>query len=262
MIAPEPRQTVLNGVLTSYVDVGEGEPIVALHGIPTSSALFVPLVPHLQGYRLIAPDLLGQGRTATPAAGRLDFAAYLEHLGAFLDMIPPRTFHLLVHDFGAVLGLTWATRHLDRVRSVTVLSTTVAFGPRVVLLVGANLILGPRIIEWLLPWTLQRSKNALPPRLQREWAMPWTRRRLLRGMDHFSATHLRNLREHLGVVTRPVLVLWGEADTVFPVSHGEQLRKALPNAVLETIPACGHWAPLDAPCEVAKHVRAFCAIER
>jgi pimeloyl-ACP methyl ester carboxylesterase len=181
---------------------------------------------------------------------------------AFLDAVAPRTFHLLVHDFGAILGLTWATRNVDRVRSVIVLSTTVAFGPRIVLLFGANLILGPRVIEWFLPWTLRRSRDVLAPRLQREWAMPWTRRRLLRGMDHFGARHLRRLRERLATVTRPVLLLWGEADTVFPLSHGDRLRKALPNAVLETIPACGHWAPLDAPCEVAAHVRAFCAKER
>jgi pimeloyl-ACP methyl ester carboxylesterase len=81
-------------------------------------------------------------------------------------------------------------------------------------------------------------------------------------MDHFSARHLRVLQERLVVVTRPVLLLWGEADTVFPVSHGDRLRKALPDAVLETIPACGHWTPLDAPCEVAEHIRAFCTPER
>ena len=259
MIAPEPKQAVVNGLSTSYFDVGEGEPVVALHGIPTSSALFAPLVPHLRGYRLIAPDLLGHGRTEIPAAGKLDFQAYLEHLEAFLDAIPPRKFHLLVHDFGAVLGLTWATRHLERLRSVIVLSTTVTFGPRIVLLVGANLILGPRVIEWFMPWTLQRSRNVLPRELRREWARPWTRRRLLRGMDHFSPTHLRGIRGRLGVVTRPVLLLWGQADNVFPVSHADRLRSALPNAVLKTIPECGHWAPLDAPSEVAQHVCAFCA---
>ena len=262
VIAPDPKQVIVNGLLTSYFDVGEGDPIVALHGIPTSSALFAPLVPHLLGYRLLAPDLLGQGRTETPATGRLGFEAYLEHLEAFLDTIAPRKFHLLVHDFGAVLGLMWATRHVDRLRSVIVLSTTVAFGPRIVLLFSANLILGPRVLEWFLPWTLQRSRSVLPPAVQREWAMPWTRRRLLRGMDHFSARHLRVLQERLVVVTRPVLLLWGEADTVFPVSHGDRLRKALPDAVLETIPACGHWTPLDAPCEVAEHIRAFCTPER
>ena len=262
VITPEPRQALVNGLATSYLDAGEGTPIVALHGIPTSSALFAALVPHLQGYRLIAPDLLGQGGTETPGAGRLDFAAYLEHLEAFLDTIPPLTFHLLVHDFGAVLGLTWATRHLDRVRSVIVLSTTVTLGPRIVLLFGANLLLGARVIEWCLPWTLARSKDVLPRSLQRQWANPWTRRRLLRGMDHFSARRLRRLRERLNIVTRPVLLLWGDADPVFPLTHADRLRQALPDVVLETIPSCGHWAPLDAPCEVAAHIRMFCPVER
>jgi pimeloyl-ACP methyl ester carboxylesterase len=176
VIAPDLKQAVVNGLSTSYVDVGEGEPIVALHGIPTSSALFAPLVPHLHGFRLIAPNLLGHGRTETPAAGRLDFEAYLEHLETFPETVAPPRFHLLVHDFGAVLGLTWATRHLDRLRSVIVLSSMVTFGPRIVLLVGANLILGPRVIEWFMPWTLQRSRNVLPRGLRREWARPELRK--------------------------------------------------------------------------------------
>src|SRR2546425_1976980 len=51
--------TVVGAVRTAYLDIGDGEPIVALHGIPTSSLLFDPLAPHLEGFRLIAPDLLG-----------------------------------------------------------------------------------------------------------------------------------------------------------------------------------------------------------
>ena len=99
---------IVDGIQTAYLDVGDGEPLVALHGIPTSSALFAPLLPRLAGYRLIAPDLLGQGRTEVPAHGRLGFAEYLNHLDVFLREVPPSVFHLLVHDFGGVLGMTWA----------------------------------------------------------------------------------------------------------------------------------------------------------
>jgi pimeloyl-ACP methyl ester carboxylesterase len=65
----------LNGSLTSYLDCGKGETIVALHGIPTSSLLFAPLAPFLDEYRLIAPDLLGQGRSESPPPGPLDYQA-------------------------------------------------------------------------------------------------------------------------------------------------------------------------------------------
>lgn len=104
-------RTDVAGVSTAYLDTGKGEPIVALHGIPTSSWLFEPLVPHLQGYRVIAPDLLGQGGTETPPHGRLVAAAYRRHLGVFLDQLPIEPCHLLLHDFGGILGLAWAARH-------------------------------------------------------------------------------------------------------------------------------------------------------
>jgi len=105
------RSVVLEGITTCYLDAGSGEPLVALHGIPTSSALFEPLVPFLKGYRLIAPDLLGQGDTDVPGTGPLGYAAYARHLRTFLEAVPPPTFHLLVHDLGGILGLEWACDH-------------------------------------------------------------------------------------------------------------------------------------------------------
>lgn len=255
------RQTIVDGLRTAYFDVGEGVPIIALHGIPTSSALFAPLIPHMAGYRLIAPDLLGQGQTEVPRSGRLDFAAYFRHLKAFLDDFAPPTFHLLVHDFGAVLGLAWAADHATRLQSIIVLSTTVTFSVRVAWLYAANLVLGRAALRWLMPWTLKRER-VVPPETLREWARPWTRQRLLRGIDHFSPRRLRHVRQRLVFLTRPVLLIWGEDDEVFPTSHADVLRRTLPQATFVTIPKCGHWAPLDAPHEVADLVRAFCSQSR
>ena len=79
------KSRVIASVTTAFVDHGSGEPLVALHGIPTSSALFVGLIPYLGGFRVLAPDLLGQGETQTPNVGKLGFAAYRGHLQAFLD---------------------------------------------------------------------------------------------------------------------------------------------------------------------------------
>jgi haloalkane dehalogenase len=126
---PEPakkKSILVGGVWTSYIDAGAGDTIVALHGIPTSSALFEPLIPFLASYRFIAPDLLGQGDTESPAKGSLGFSAYCRHVDAFLDAVPPPSFHLLVHDLGGVIGLLWASERAERIRSITVLSTTVS----------------------------------------------------------------------------------------------------------------------------------------
>ena len=246
----------VDGIQTAYQDVGAGEPIVALHGIPTSSALFAPLVPRLAGYRLIAPDLLGQGQTERRAHGSLGFAAYFQHLDAFLREVPPPVFHLLLHDFGGVLGMTWAIANADRVKSIVLLSTTVTRSTRVALLGAANLLVGAGGLRYLLPKTLIRHR-ALPPELLHDWARPWTRRRLLRGQDFFSPSRLRQLRERLSKFPRPVLLVWGTSDQVFPLAHAKVLLEMLPHATMVTIPRCGHWSTLDAPEEVADTVTTF-----
>jgi len=249
--------TTVGGVSTAYLDAGEGEPIVALHGIPTSSLLFDPLVPHLEGYRLVAPDLLGQGGTEIPRHGRLDAAAYQRHLDAFLDQLPLQSFHLLVHDFGGPLGLTWAAEHRARVKSIVMLSTTISPSARVTLFYVFNLLFGRMALRRALPWTLVRPRE-LSRQLLDEWTSPWTRRRLLRGWDHFGARHLRAVRDRLKRLDCPTLIVWGMNDRVFPLAHARLIHELLPHAALATIPRCGHWATIDAPEQVAAEVRRFC----
>jgi pimeloyl-ACP methyl ester carboxylesterase len=245
------------GVSTACLDIGDGEPIVALHGIPTSSLLFDPLVPHLEGYRLIAPDLLGQGCTELPRHGPLDAAAYRRHLDAFLEHLPLQAFHLLLHDFGAVLGLMWAAEHRSRVKSMIVLSTTISPGARVALFYVFNLLFGRAALRQVLPRTLTRPFE-LSPQVLEEWTRPWTRRRLLRGWDHFGARHLRAVRERLIAIDCPALIVWGLNDRIFPLTpHARRLHQLMPHAALTMIPQCGHWATIDAPEEVASEVRTF-----
>ena len=253
-----PRKSIqLDSVATAYLDAGQGETIVALHGIPTSSLLFAPLLPHLSNYRLIAPDLLGQGRTETPTTGHLDYSAYADHLHAFLCAVPPEHFHLLVHDLGGVLGLDWATENTERLKSLIILSTTVTESIRVgKLLYAANLVLGQHLLRWGMQSTLNRPQR-LDNALMEEWIRPWSRRRILRGMDHFAGRHLRRIRSKLGRLQVPVLVVWGEQDRIFPLRHASSIIQASPEAKMRTIKQCGHWSPLDAPEEIAQFITEF-----
>ncbi len=247
----------LNGISTAWLDMGRGEPVVALHGIPTSSALFEPLLPFLNDHRLIAPDLLGQGLTETPPVGPLDHAAYARHLDAFMQKIPPRSFHLLVHDLGGVLGLRWAADNVERVRSLVILSTTITLSFRVSFLIyAANLIFGREMLRRALPRTLKRG-DILDPSVIEIWAAPWTRRRLIRGRDHFARRHLRRLRSKIDRLRCPVLLIWGDEDDIFPLYHAHAIMKYLTQAKLSIIERCGHWSPIDAPEEVGKLMAEF-----
>jgi len=257
----EPRRFVhAGGVRTAYLDSGAGEPIVALHGIPTSSELFEPLLPWLDGFRLVAPDLLGQGETEVPRRGRLGHAEYAAHLAAFLDTVAPPTFHLMVHDFGGVLGLPWAAAHPERLRTLLVLSTTASFTLRWWVLCrwmwAAELLGGAKAIRRAIVQTLRRP-GSVPAALVDRWARPWTRQRVLRGRDHFARRHLHPVTAALGRIDVPALVLWGKLDRVFPPRYGRRIAKRLPRGVSDTVAGAGHWMPIDRPEATGEAISTF-----
>jgi len=118
--------TVL-GQQMAYVEVGEGDPIVFLHGNPTSSYLWRNVMPHLEGRgRLIAPDLIGMGASAklAPRAGdgaddRYRYSAHRRYLAAFLEAVGvERDVWFVIHDWGSVLGFEWARAHESQVRGI------------------------------------------------------------------------------------------------------------------------------------------------
>ena len=116
------RRRVL-GREMAYVEVGEGDPIVLLHGNPTSSYLWRNVLPHLQPRgRCIAPDLIGMGDSdklpdSGPASYRfVEHRRYLDALLEALDVHERVT--LVVHDWGSALGFDWANRHREAVRGI------------------------------------------------------------------------------------------------------------------------------------------------
>ena len=107
----------------SYVDEGEGDPIVFLHGNPTSSYLWRNVLPHLEGQgRLIAPDLIGMGDSdplPDSGPGRYRFVEHREYLDALLEQLEVReNVTLVIHDWGSALGFDWARRHPDAVKGI------------------------------------------------------------------------------------------------------------------------------------------------
>jgi haloalkane dehalogenase len=119
----ERRRVRVRDAEMAYVDVGSGDPIVFLHGNPTSSYLWRNVIPHVQHLgRCIAPDLIGMGESdklPDPGPGTYSFAthaAYLEEFLAQVGVDGPVTF--VLHDWGSALGFDWANRHRGAVRGL------------------------------------------------------------------------------------------------------------------------------------------------
>jgi len=124
---PHPRRRV--PVLDSemaFVDVGAGDPVVFLHGNPTSSYLWRNVIPHvLPLARCLAPDLIGMGESGPAPAGSYRFVDHARYLDAWLDALALRRVTLVVHDWGSALGFHWARRHADRVRGLVYMEALV-----------------------------------------------------------------------------------------------------------------------------------------
>src|SRR6201993_4666782 len=116
------RRRVLGSEM-AYVDVGQGDPIVLLHGNPTSSYLWRNVLPYLQPLgRCIAPDLIGMGdsgKLANSGPGSYRFAEHRRYLDALLEALDVRErVTLVIHDWGSALGFDWANRHREAVKGI------------------------------------------------------------------------------------------------------------------------------------------------
>jgi len=123
------RRLVLDREM-AYVEVGKGDPIVVLHGNPTSSYLWRNVLPHLQPLgRCIAPDLLGMGdsdKLPNSGPGSYRFVEHRRYLDALLEALNVRervTF--VIHDWGSGLGFDWANRHRKAVRGIAYMEAIV-----------------------------------------------------------------------------------------------------------------------------------------
>lgn len=118
------------GKQMAYVDTGDGDPIVFLHGNPTSSFLWRFVMAELEGNgRLIAPDLIGMGdseKLDDPGPGSYTFVEHRRYLDALLDSLDLGSqVVLVIHDWGSALGFDWANRHRDRIKAIAYMEAIV-----------------------------------------------------------------------------------------------------------------------------------------
>jgi haloalkane dehalogenase len=168
------------GIDMAYVEAGEGDPIVLLHGNPTSSYLWRNVLPYLQPHgRCIAPDLIGMGdsgKLPDSGPGSYRFVEHRRHLDALLEALDVHErVTLVVHDWGSALGFDWANRHREAVKGIAYMEAIVRpqawdhwdkMGKRTLLQelrseAGEAMILRDNLfIEQVLPHAVLRSLSA------------------------------------------------------------------------------------------------------
>ncbi len=127
----EKKFASIHGKKMAYVEEGSGDPIVFLHGNPTSSFLWRNIMPHLEGKgRLIAPDLIGMGDSEKLENSGPDRYTYVEHrkylFALFEELGIKENVTLVIHDWGSGLGFHWAHQNPDAVKGIAFMEAIVA----------------------------------------------------------------------------------------------------------------------------------------
>ena len=121
----ESKYVTVKGSKIHYIDEGVGDPILFLHGNPTSSYLWRNVIPHLSGLgRCIALDHIGMGKSDKPDIdyGFADASSYLE---GFIDQLGLTNITLVIHDWGGILGFHYANTHRDNVKAIAFMEASI-----------------------------------------------------------------------------------------------------------------------------------------
>ncbi len=122
----ESRFVNINGYRIHYVEQGQGDPVLFIHGNPTSSYIWrniLPKVARESGKRGIAPDLIGFGKSDSPEDGEYSAQFHAEILEGFIETLKLRNIILVLHDWGGPIGTSYAVGHPGNIRGVALLET-------------------------------------------------------------------------------------------------------------------------------------------
>ncbi|OGL01044.1 MAG: haloalkane dehalogenase [Candidatus Rokubacteria bacterium RIFCSPHIGHO2_12_FULL_73_22] len=281
-VDPHPRRRValLDSEL-AYVDTGAGEPIVFLHGNPTSSYLWRNVIPHVAGLgRCLAPDLVGMGDSGKAPAGAYRFADHARYLDAWFEALGlARNVVLVVHDWGSALGFHWARRHPERVRGIAYMEAIVRpvtwaewpeaarkifqamrspAGEEMVLQknVFVERILPASVLRGLTPEELERYRAPYrEPGESRRPTLTWPRQIPIDGEPADVVAIVEAYAAWLAASPVPKLFVNADPGTILTGSPRESCR-AWPNQEEVTVRGA-HFIQEDSPDEIGRALAAF-----
>jgi haloalkane dehalogenase len=265
----------------AYVAVGQGDPIVFLHGNPTSSYLWRNVIPHVSGrWRCLAPDLIGMGASGPAAGGSYRFVDHARYLDAWFDALGlTRNVTLVVHDWGSALGFHWAARYPERVKALAYMEAIVRpvtwaewphnargifQGMRSA--AGEAIILEKNVfVERILPGSVQRRLGEdemgvyrgpwLTPGEPRRPMLTWPRELPIDGEPADVVAIVESYGRWLATTTVPKLFVNAEPGSIL-VGAQREFCRSWPNQREVTVPGL-HFIQEDSPAEIGRALARF-----
>lgn len=262
----------VDGLRLAYRELGDGPPVLLLHGWPTSSFLWREVMrPMARTNRVVALDLPGFGASDKPVNIRYSFAFFSRALDLFLAHLAIDQVGLAVHDLGGPVGLHWALDRPRRLTKLALLNTLVypEFSEAVKEFIRAcaapelrEKITSPSGLE-----AIMRDGLAAPTKLDAEvlaavqepFRTVEARRALADAGIGLSRKGFVEIARRLPTLRIPVRVVYGARDRVLPdvADTMARVQVDLPQAEVTVLPDCGHFLQEEAPAEVGELLARF-----
>jgi len=264
-----------DGLRMHYVDEGEGEPLLLLHGEPTWAFLYRKLIAQLAEVgRVVAPDYFGFGRSDKPT--HVEDYSYDFHYGSVERLTEELDLHdmtVVVQDWGGPIGLRLAVEHPERVARLVILNTGIGAGRapsdewlrfrEFVRRVGTDLVPGQLVrISCVseLPEEVVEGYNAPYPVPESKAGVLAFPELVPTEVDHPSAAAMLEVRAGLERWEKPALVLFSDSDPIFSVTAAERMAERIPGAgPAEIVEGAGHFLQEDKGEEIAERIVRFLA---
>ena len=267
------KQVQVEGVNIRYIDEGEGDPLVLVHGIPTSSFLWRHMIKDLSAYgRVIAPDLPGFGFSDPPQNGDYSISNYARLLESFLETLSLEPATLICHDYGGPIVITYAMKNPDKYKKLIILDTFLhddlppmplsmkidkvwPFG-EIFMGLGGESIARTGLEDGVV------DKALITEEIVKRYYLPQgTPEKLNKAMlGTLRAEYKKDLaliEKNIGNIEKPTLIIWGDKDRFLPLYLGQRIQQDIRGSKLEVIPNCGHFLQEEKPETVTKIIVEF-----
>ena len=268
----------LNPYKLHYLDEGEGEVLLFLHGNPTWSFYYRSLIQNFQGrYRCVAPDHIGCGFSDKPQDYSYTLTTHIDNLEKLVGFLGLKNITLMVHDWGGAIGMGLAVRKPELIKRLVLFNTASFLSMDIPLRIGLCRmpLLGTILIRYLnlfvrgvLRFGLKRRKR-LTQNVRAGYLAPYdTFENRIANLKFVQDIPMEqtvpsysvmqyiesNLKQFDGY---PILIIWGSEDFCFNVKFLNKWREIFPRAEVREVCNAGHLVVEDASDEIIPWIEGF-----